>query len=1298
MRGQKMGNLFNPTSIIVILILITLTTITGIISYAEAYNNSIDSITQEQRAVANRLEGWLSVMANRAEHNALLLRELEMDISTVIHYFSLQAEAIDDLSIAFAGFPDGSLIFGGNWEVATDLNITIRPWYVAAMQAPGQIVFSRPYMGAATGELAFAATRTVGNDDDSLGIVALSLPFNRMQRFIMQEMGFSDQHSVMIIDSNGGILLHPDPTLAPISDIAFHKIDQVHGGKYVGMFESIQSNGFYSSGQELFIGLPIEFVDWYIIISVPTSYIINNIVPTIISLVATATFSLVVLIGAWIMIRRINLSSRREIEAIKINKTIIDTAPFIINTWDSSINLISTNDHAKKMFELPSKKEYIQNFFSLSPEYQPDGILSTVKATELISKALHTSEPLRFEWMHQALDGKPMPTEVILKRLVRDGKYIIAAYTVDMRQTQAAIDANNRATLMMSASPISCFMIEQVLDKDGQIEFEVVDLNQAAIKLFGFSSKAEAFGRFYEIFSAPSAYLRTADEIFAHVQDAMENDYTQFSYTHRSLDGESVPCSVTLARVDYQGKPTFICFQTDLRPFITVMEKEKYAHDTTKMFLNAAPFFIEIWNEDLQIIECNILAAYTFGLSSCEEYIERFFEFCPEYQPCGTLSTVKIGTVLKECFENGHARTEWMHVTSDGEPFPVDVTYIRLKQGSSYIATGYCQDLRELKMSIEQTQAAEEENQAKTQFLAHMSHEIRTPLNSILGVAEIELQKNTHASGTEEAFQRIHSSSRLLQSIINDILDLSKVAAGRMEIIPAMYETASFIADTVQLNVMAIGSKRIEFSVEADDKLPAYLIGDEIRIKQVLNNILSNAFKYTHEGKVSLKFGVEAFSEPDYIMLVVSVSDTGQGMTPEQLDQFGEEFRRFNLEKNRSIEGSGLGAAISNALIHMMGGRISVESEYGKGSVFTVSIPQKIENNQILDKEILESLHNFTINKSYMKRFALQAHEPMPYGRVLVVDDVESNLYVVQGYLSPYKIHVETVTSGADAIALVEGGQVYDIIFMDHMMPEMDGIEATKILHSIGYDQPIVALTANATFGISQLFLNNGFSDFISKPIDPKKLDSCLMKHIYEKQPPEVIAAAQAKYFSIQPATDDNLLPEIRKAFLSDADKSIAVLEPLLQMEEMDDGAFRLYTIQTHAVKSALTNINKPVLSAAAEMLEMAGNNKDIDVIKHKTPAFLEDLRAVVQSLSRRRKDSSLSIVENNALVSEKMLAVYVACTSFDISAAQEVLDQIIQLPISNRTAYLINEIESFLMHGNYIEAAALAKQFCDSE
>jgi CheY-like chemotaxis protein len=405
------------------------------------------------------------------------------------------------------------------------------------------------------------------------------------------------------------------------------------------------------------------------------------------------------------------------------------------------------------------------------------------------------------------------------------------------------------------------------------------------------------------------------------------------------------------------------------------------------------------------------------------------------------------------------------------------------------------------------------------------------------------MENKTVSRDVHEALGKIYHSGYSLLGIINDILDFSKIEAGKMEVVPVKYDVASLIYDTVQVNVMRVGSKTIKFNLEVDPSIPAELVGDELRIKQILNNLMSNAFKYTESGEVMLLVSsrYESGGEEPHVVLTFTVRDTGQGMTQDQIQKLFDEYSRFNLQANRVTEGTGLGMSITKNLIDLMDGSITVESEPEKGSTFTVHIPQGIAGSGVLGAEVVENLRQlrFTSILQMKKAQAAQiVREPMPYGKILIVDDVETNLYVAKGLMAPYGLSIDTAESGYETIDKIKAGKVYDIIFMDHMMPRMDGIEATKELRKIGYTPPIIALTANAMAGQAEMFLLNGFDDFISKPIDIRQLNMALNKHIRDKQPPEVLEAARK--------IDLNKLAEGAQNMSTAADDDLAYLEEKL--------------------------------------------------------------------------------------------------------------------------------------------------------
>ena len=538
-----------------------------------------------------------------------------------------------------------------------------------------------------------------------------------------------------------------------------------------------------------------------------------------------------------------------------------------------------------------------------------------------------------------------------------------------------------------------------------------------------------------------------------------------------------------------------------------------------------------------------------------------------------------------------------------------------LKQNGSII--GLIGVVREITKRKEMEEKLLSASKAKSDFLARMSHEIRTPMNAILGITEIQLQDETLAPTTQEALNKIYNSGDLLLGIINDILDLSKIEAGKFELSDAKYEVASLINDTVSLNMMRIGSKPIEFVLSVDENIPAVLYGDELRIKQILNNLLSNAFKYTEKGMVKLSVSVKSENKDkdSEVVLSFSVSDSGRGMTEEQINKLFDEYSRFDANTNHIIEGTGLGMNITQNLVSIMKGKISVKSEVNWGSVFTIHLPQKNVGSEVLGKELAENLQNFRTSGTKQIKRARIMLEQMPYGNVLVVDDVESNLYVAKGLMAPYKLSIETAMSGFEAIEKIKSGNIYDIVFMDHMMPKMDGVETVKNIREYGYGHPIVALTANAVVGQSEIFLANGFDDFISKPIDVRQLNTVLKKFVQHKQGRENNIVENAA----QPGVN----PKFLEIFARDAVKVLTVVEEIYQkIDQCEDEDIKIYTINVHGIKSSLAYIGEHSLSETALKLEQAGHSNDIAVISSETPTFLAELRGLIEKIEKNEKIS----------------------------------------------------------------------------
>jgi signal transduction histidine kinase/CheY-like chemotaxis protein len=422
--------------------------------------------------------------------------------------------------------------------------------------------------------------------------------------------------------------------------------------------------------------------------------------------------------------------------------------------------------------------------------------------------------------------------------------------------------------------------------------------------------------------------------------------------------------------------------------------------------------------------------------------------------------------------------------------------YTQLNLANTNLETTVHERTRELEI---QTNLAESASRAKSEFLAHMSHEIRTPLNAIIGLAEVELNKMPRGE-TGENLERISDSGSILLGIINDILDISKIESGHFELFPVNYSPLSLLNDVLNLNRVRIGLKPVDLEIEIDETMPSLLYGDELRIKQILNNLLSNAIKYTEKGTITFTAGWER--QDGNARINYSVRDTGKGIRQEDLTNLFSEYIRMDQQSNRHIEGTGLGLAITKKLVERMDGDIAVESEYGKGSVFSIRIIQKLAGELPVGKTAVENLKDFSHRPERRELAKNLDRIQIPNTSVLVVDDVVSNLMVAKGLLVPYGLKVYLIKSGQEAIDLIRKGEIkFSAIFMDQMMPGMDGLEAVRIIRNeidLEYTKtvPIIALTANALKGNDAMFREHGFHDFLSKPIDILKLDEILRKWV----------------------------------------------------------------------------------------------------------------------------------------------------------------------------------------------------------
>ena len=583
---------------------------------------------------------------------------------------------------------------------------------------------------------------------------------------------------------------------------------------------------------------------------------------------------------------------------------------------------------------------------------------------------------------------------------------------------------------------------------------------------------------------------------------------------------------------------------------------------------------------------------------------------------------------------------------------------------------------------------AEESSRAKSIFLSNMSHEIRTPINAVLGMNEMIIQKSRDVEITLYA-SNIERAGKNLLSMINDILDISSIDSGNIKLVSAPYKLSSLINDAANMIIFRAQEKALKFRIEADETLPDSLEGDEVRIRQVLTNVLSNAVKFTSKGSISFSVKGEKISD-DTISLTFIISDTGAGIKPEDIGRLFVEFERLNLSRDRTIEGTGLGLAISKNLLDMMGGEISAVSDYGKGSTFTIRLQQKVISWEQIGN-IREKFER-VMNEEESRNEYLTAPEAV----ILAVDDTAMNLTVIAGLMARTKIHIDTALSGAEALKMTQKTH-YDLIFMDQMMPEMDGTQTFHAIREQSYGfniaTPVICLTADAVSGAREKYLSEGFNDYLAKPVTLSDIERVLKKYI----PPEKIIMAsdsdtheeqeeqqtelQEFYGTIDGlnyseavkfCATEEILQSTLKTFYQSIDSNVKAIGEFLR-----DKDYKNYTIKVHALKSSARLIGAGQLSEDAKYLEDCGNALNIEEIEALTPKLLEDYSGLKEKLSPLYAENEnlpeISIED----LHEMYEAVREFAYSFDIDALDGLIDQARQYKIPEEEKERFEAIET---------------------
>jgi len=850
----------------------------------------------------------------------------------------------------------------------------------------------------------------------------------------------------------------------------------------------------------------------------------------------------------------------------------------------------------------------------------------------------------------------------------------------------------------------------------------VISCNKEAFRIFGIPEDLPS-----EQFNVPSIQPeyqpdgRNTEEIRQEfIGDVLANGLSRVNILLHTMDGKPLYFGVSAARTSWQSGYRLVVYFNDLTDIKAKEAEAREAEERIRIMLDSTPMICILRDENNNVIDCNQEALKIFGVAKKSDFIKNYHHFYPEFQPDGR-DSMAISRDYFHRLMNGDTdkiKFEWTFQTNNGELLPVDTTAVKIMWKGVRLCLSYSRDLREekeneqlMKISLDlnhkleiQKEAANASSLVKSQFLASMSHEIRTPMNTIIGLLDLIRTDNLDEVQVKY-INNVKNTSDILLHIINDILDFHRIESGKLEIVPVHFNLATLYSNLVSRHKFLAETKNLIFSCSLAPDLPQSLFGDELRINQIVTNLISNAIKYTQKGYVN--FHIDSTLEDSKEFVVFTVEDSGIGISEENFATLFDKFEQFDKHKNRGIQGTGLGLSIAKNLAELMGGYIRFMSEYCKGSVFSFFLPmvegdlQKIKNEEVIDRVMAS-----------------------PDTKVLVVDDNPGNITVAVGMLARHGIIPHTAGTGVQAIQLIQSNH-YDLVFMDHMMPEMDGVEATEIIRKMEGEYyrtlPIIALSANAVVEAKEQYLRCGMNDFVSKPIVGNDLNRALSRWLL----PNKIATQEIESQSVEPSEQsldeselNRLLQELTKiedlsitSGLSrvggDKKLYIDILRQFCQGADEDsqmlnrcvkDSLWKAYAIRIHAVKSVLATIGNKFLADWALRLEVASTQDVTEMCRNENRKFctalrkfhLEllktDLMADIATLTKKKK-----ILHNELKKQLKLLLR--ACDELqpDIteSIAKELQGVTLDAPVALSTVVdaSLKEINDYVMSFDYDKA-----------
>ncbi len=1286
-------------SLIVIALLVGIVLVFYNMVYTEKRENIIKDGQMTAMQSAEVFNDYLSTSIDAIKLTAYTIDSM-LETSTneqILDYLVGQTSAITSTvfenTSGLYGYINGEFLDGLLWVPDDDFVPTERPWYIKAMENKGEIAMVEPYLDAQTGEVLMAISKMLS---DGKSVVSMDITLDIIQQITEGAVESDGSDFEFIMDNRGMVIAHSDAT-----EIGKNYNDET-GTIGAAVTELINDSDdeyyeFYHLGSHYIAYSARIQNDWHCVFVKNATSVFS---PLRIILVVAIVAMLAIIITVSVIMTR---SGRRQMITERLSKQLTATADIYIsmheinfvtdtftevrnNSSDASnmigevrnncqqmIRMIMTNftdettrESALDFVDFSKMNERLKNRNTMTCEWlNPQK--KWRRSRYIVSERAPDGQIAKAMYLIEDIDAEKRERDMFLETLRTMNEQMSSVANIylsmhdinlpedtfsEIRTNAPRIEELNSANQGHAQKAIY-YTMEQMSDKSSRDSIhEFADFSTLNERLKDTNTITEEFLSYRDLWCRARFLVskRNDDGTIDHVlwlienidtekrrRDKLAEDAMTQSYRISSISN----IYMTVHEVDLV-KDTF----TEIKSQVDVVNDmvgqiRDHAQDMLSKVMTSmtAPEYVK---DMMKFID----------LSTLVSRMRRTDTITIEYLNSDRLW--RRGRFLASRRDEQHRLTHVMWLIEDIDD-----------------------EKKERDKLIDQSERALAASEAKSSFLSNMSHEIRTPINAVLGMNEMILREcddNNILAYSES----IRTAGNTLLGIINDILDFSKIEAGKMEIIPVDYDISSVINDLVNMIQTRADDKALVLVLDFNKDMPKLLHGDEVRIKQVVTNILTNAVKYTEKGSVTFGITYERIEdEPDSVLLKFSVKDTGIGIKEEDMKKLFSEFERIEEERNRNVEGTGLGMNITQRLLEMMGSSLNVESIYGLGSKFSFTLKQTVVKWEPLGDYEAAYKASLREHKKYREKFTA------PDAQVLVVDDTPMNLMVFKSLLKQTAVKIDTAASGDEGLEMC-AGKKYDIIFLDHMMPEKDGIETLHELRARendpNRDTPAVCLTANATSGAREQYLAEGFNDYLTKPIDSAKLEEMLIEYL----PDNKILGPGAVQPEPDAAGKDDIIPQfvrdipeidIEAGVCNNGDEE-AYIETLKTYAEMVGGHIddierfmaaddiANATIKIHALKSTSRIIGAADIGELAQRLETAGKAGDTETLNNELGGLLERCRKLGEQLSplveapEETEDESLPLISEEEL-HEAYSLIKEANESFQLENVNEIAESL---------------------------------------